>query len=171
MTQTAGTAFRTIPGTDLAVFPLSLGGNVFGWTADEANSFEVLDAYVAGGGNFIDTADVYSAWVPGHSGGESEEIIGRWLASRGIRDSMVVATKVGSGSSLSRADIRQGAEDSLRRLGTDQIDLYYAHRDDPTTPLAETVAAFAELIAEGKVHTSRIACLLPRRQERGAQPM
>jgi aryl-alcohol dehydrogenase-like predicted oxidoreductase len=149
MTQT--TTYRTIPGTDLEVFPLSLGGNVFGWTADEAASFEVLDAYVAGGGNFIDTADVYSAWVEGHRGGESEEVIGRWLAARGRPDNLVIASKVGAGSSLSRTDIRRGVEGSLQRLGVDSIDLYYAHKDDAGTPLEETVAAFAELVTEGKV--------------------
>lgn len=151
MTQTTGTAYRTIPGTDLEVFPLSLGGNVFGWTADEAASFEVLDAYVAGGGNFIDTADVYSAWVEGHTGGESEAVLGRWIASRGRSDDLVIATKVGAGSSLSRADIRAGVDGSLHRLGVDHIDLYYAHKDDAGTPLEETVAAFAELVTEGKV--------------------
>ena len=151
MTRTTGTTYRSIPGTDLEVFPLSLGGNVFGWTADEAASFEVLDAYVAGGGNFIDTADVYSAWAEGNKGGESEEVIGRWLAARGRPDNLVLATKVGAGSSLSRADIRSGVEGSLRRLGVDTIDLYYAHKDDANTPLEETVAAFAELVAEGKV--------------------
>ncbi len=151
MTQSTGTPTRTIPGTELAVFPLSLGGNVFGWTADEAASFEVLDAYVAGGGNFIDTADVYSAWVEGHTGGESESVIGRWLASRGRGDDLVIASKVGAGSSLSRTDIRAGLEGSLQRLGVDHIDLYYAHKDDATTPLEETVAAFGELVTEGKV--------------------
>lgn len=151
MTRTTGSTYRTIPGTELEVFPLSLGGNVFGWTADEAASFEVLDAYVDGGGNFIDTADVYSAWVEGHRGGESEEVIGRWLAARGRPENLVIATKVGAGSSLSRADIRRGVEGSLQRLGVDHIDLYYAHKDDADTPLEETVAAFAELVAEGKV--------------------
>ena len=151
MTRTTGTDYRSIPGTELEVFPLSLGGNVFGWTADEAASFEVLDAYVAGGGNFIDTADVYSAWVEGHRGGESEEVLGRWIARRGRRDDLVLATKVGAGSSLSRSDIRHGVEGSLQRLGVDHIDLYYAHKDDADTPLEETVAAFAELVADGKV--------------------
>src|SRR3954453_6066937 len=144
------TATRTPLGS-LSVSPLSLGGNVFGWTADEAESFAVLDAYVAGGGNFIDTADVYSAWAEGNKGGESEEVIGRWLAARGRPDNLVLATKVGAGSSLSRADIRSGVEGSLRRLGVDTIDLYYPHKDDSNTPLEETVAAFAELVAEGKV--------------------
>jgi aryl-alcohol dehydrogenase-like predicted oxidoreductase len=124
--------------TDLDVFPVCLGGNVFGWTADERQSFAVLDAYAVGGGNFIDTADVYSAWVPGHSGGESETIVGRWMATRGNRDRMVIATKVGLAPGLrglSAKTIRTAAEASLRRLQTDRVDLYYAHRDDETTPL------------------------------------
>ncbi len=151
MAQTTGTITRAIPGTDLRVFPVSLGGNVFGWTADEAASFQVLDAYAAGGGNFIDTADVYSRWVPGHTGGESETLIGRWMAARGNRDDMVIATKIGGADRLSAERIRNGVEASLRRLGTDHIDLYYAHKDDQTTPLPETIAAFASLVAEGKV--------------------
>lgn len=152
MTQT--TVNRTIPNTDLEVFPLSLGGNVFGWTADEAASFEILDAYVAGGGNFIDTADVYSIWAPGHVGGESEVIIGRWLAARGNRADVVIATKVSShpdAKGLSSTSIRTGVEASLRRLGTDYIDLYYSHRDDETVEIAETVGTFGELVAAGKV--------------------
>lgn len=151
MTQTTSTVNRTIPGTDLDVFPLSLGGNVFGWTADEDVSFQVLDAYVAGGGNFIDTADVYSAWVPGHSGGESERVIGKWLAARGNRDDIVIATKVGAAAGVSKPEIRKGIEGSLDRLGTDYIDLYYTHRDVAETPLAETIGALAELVGEGKV--------------------
>ena len=151
MTQTTDTVNRAVPGTDLQVFPLSLGGNVFGWTADEAASFEVLDAYLAGGGNFVDTADVYSAWVPGHTGGESEQVIGNWMADRGNRDQVIVATKVGSAAGLSAPEIRKGVEGSLRRLRTDHIDLYYTHRDDPNTPLEETVAALAELVTQGKV--------------------
>lgn len=122
--------------TDLDVFPICLGGNVFGWTADEQTSFEVLDAYTAAGGNFIDTADVYMAGVPGHRGGESETVIGRWLAKRGRRDDVVIATKVGLWDrrpGLGANNIRAAAEDSLRRLGTDYIDLYYAHRDDEST--------------------------------------
>ena len=152
MTQT--TVNRTIPGTELSIFPLSLGGNVFGWTADEATSFEILDAYVAGGGNFIDTADVYSLWAPDHIGGESEVIIGKWLAARGNRADIVVATKVSShpdAKGLSRASIRRGVEASLQRLGTDYIDLYYAHQDDSSVEISETVGAFGELVAEGKV--------------------
>ena len=141
----------TLAGTDLDVYPLCLGGNVFGWTADEDESFAVLDAYAAAGGNFIDTADVYSAWVPGNAGGESETIIGRWLAARNNRDSMVVATKVGHGRDLRRQAILEGAERSLERLQTDHIDLYYAHNDDPDTPFEESLGAFGELIREGKV--------------------
>ncbi|MCW2952366.1 MAG: hypothetical protein JWQ48_1536 [Conexibacter sp.] len=141
-----------IPSTDLDVFPLSLGGNVFGWTADESQSFAVLDAYAAAGGNFIDSADVYSNWVPGHSGGESETVIGNWLRRRGKRDDMIVATKVGGGGDgLAPETIRTHAEASLKRLGTDRIDLYYAHYDDPDTPLEETLAAFDALVREGKV--------------------
>ena len=140
--------------TDLDVFPLCLGGNVFGWTADERQSFDVLDAYAAAGGNFVDTADVYSAWVPGHVGGESETIIGRWMAVRGTRDRMVIATKVGMAADLkglSAKTIRRAAEASLRRLKTDRIDLYYAHADDAETPLEESLRAFDALVTEGKV--------------------
>lgn len=143
-----------IGATKLEVFPLVLGGNVFGWTADEKTSFAVLDAYSAAGGNFIDTADVYSAWAPGNSGGESETIIGRWLSTRGNREKMIVATKVGLHpklSGLSPATIRTAAEESLRRLQTDYIDLYYAHQDDENTPLEETLSAFDQLVKEGKV--------------------
>ncbi|MCP2331983.1 aldo/keto reductase [Actinoalloteichus caeruleus] len=145
---------RRIGDTDLVVHPLNLGGNVFGWTADERRSFEVLDAYVAAGGNFVDTADVYSAWIPGHEGGESERVLGSWMTSRGNRDDLVIATKVGMWSErpgLSAANIRAAAEDSLRRLGTDRIDLYYAHVDDQETPLEETLTAFDELVRAGKV--------------------
>jgi aryl-alcohol dehydrogenase (NADP+) len=136
-----------IADTDLDVFPLCLGGNVFGWTADEAASFEVLDAYTQAGGNFVDTADLYA-------GGESEKIIGRWLAQRGRRDDIVIATKVGMAGERAnlRADtIRAAAEDSLKSLGVDHIDLYYAHRDDLGTPIEETLAAFDDLVREGKV--------------------
>lgn len=140
--------------SELEIFPLSLGGNVFGWTADESASFAVLDAFVAGGGNFVDTADVYSAWVPGHVGGESEEILGNWLKSRGNRDSVIVATKVASHAEApgaSRASIEKGVEASLRRLQTDYIDLYYIHRDDAETPLEETLSALDDLVKAGKV--------------------
>jgi aryl-alcohol dehydrogenase-like predicted oxidoreductase len=133
--------------SDLDVFGLCLGGNVFGWTADEDASFAVLDAYRDGGGNFIDTADTYS-------GGQSETTIGHWMAARGARESVVIATKVGLWSThpgLSPANIHAAAEESLRRLQTDHIDLYYAHRDDPTVPLAETLGAFDELVKSGVV--------------------
>ena len=140
--------------TTLDVFPLCLGGNVFGWTADERQSFAVLDAYAAAGGNFIDTADVYSAWAPGNAGGESETILGRWMANRRNRDRMVIATKVGMFpglGGLSAKTIREAAKSSLRRLRTDRIDLYYAHRDDAATPLEETLKAFDALVREGRV--------------------
>src|ERR1700756_412282 len=142
-----------IGSTKLEVFPLALGGNVFGWTADEKTSFAVLDAYAAAGGNFVDTADVYSAWAPGNSGGESETIIGRWLRTRD-RGEMIVATKVGMHpkfSGLSPATIRTALEESLRRLQTDYIDLYFAHQDDENTPLEETLRAFDQLVQKGQV--------------------
>ena len=140
--------------SELDIFPLSLGGNVFGWTADEPTSFAILDAFVAGGGNFVDTADVYSAWVPGHTGGESETIIGNWLQAGGNRDQVIIATKVASHAEApgaSRASIEKGVEASLRRLQTDYIDLYYIHRDDPETPLEETISALNDLVNAGKV--------------------
>ena len=142
-----------IGNSDLDVFPLSLGGNVFGWTADRDASFAVLDAFAEGGGDFIDTADAYSAWVPGNSGGESETIIGEWLASR-KPEGVVVATKVSQHPDfrgLSAANVRNAAEASLGRLGVDAIDLYYAHFDDETVPLEETVGAFGQLVADGLV--------------------
>ncbi len=139
--------------TELEVFPLCLGGNVFGWTIDEERSFAVLDAYAQAGGNFIDTADTYGRH--GHGGaGESERIIGRWMAARGNREQIVIATKVGMSPELpglSRDTIHQGIEGSLERLGVDRIDLYYAHQDDPETPLEETLATFQELIDRGQV--------------------
>lgn len=140
----------------LEVAPLALGGNVFGWTADEPTCFRLLDAFVAAGGNLIDTADVYSTWVPGHKGGESETVLGRWLKRPGNRRKVLVATKVGKEmgpdrKGLSKPYILRAAEDSLRRLQTDHIDLYQSHADDPGTPLEETLAAFAQLIREGKV--------------------
>jgi aryl-alcohol dehydrogenase-like predicted oxidoreductase len=139
--------------TDLDVFGLCLGGNVFGWTIDEQRSFEVLDAYVAAGGNFIDTADTYGR--RGADGpGASERIIGRWIAARGNRERLVVATKVGSSPELrglSHETIMRACEASLQRLGIDRIDLYYAHQDDPSTPLQDTLGAFGELIADGRV--------------------
>lgn len=143
---------RQLPGTDLSLFPLCLGGNVFGWSADRDASFAVLDAYVAAGGNVVDTADSYAHWL-GHGGGESETIIGEWLAARGSRDSVLIATKVGKKPGLNdlrAATIRTACEDSLRRLQTDHIDLYYAHQDHDD-PMEETLEAFDALVRAGKV--------------------
>ncbi|MFD6997744.1 aldo/keto reductase [Streptomyces mirabilis] len=148
------TSLRKLGSSDLEVFPLSLGGNVFGWTADEAQSFAVLDAYTAGGGNFVDTADGYSAWIPGHTGGESETIIGKWFAARGNRSDVVLATKVSTHpeyKGLSPANIKAAADASLRRLGTDYIDLYYTHFDDTSVPVEEIIGALDELVRAGKV--------------------
>jgi aryl-alcohol dehydrogenase-like predicted oxidoreductase len=147
---------RQLGQSDLRLPPIMLGANVFGWTADEATSHRLLDAALDAGLNAIDTADVYSAWVPGHQGGESEAVIGKWLQQRGGRDRVLLATKVGmkmgSGDQgLTRAWIIRAVEDSLRRLQTDYIDLYQAHRDDPNTPLEETLGAFAQLVEQGKV--------------------
>jgi aryl-alcohol dehydrogenase-like predicted oxidoreductase len=147
---------RALGDSGIAVGPLALGGNVFGWTADEATSFKVLDAFAASGLNLIDTADAYSRWIPGHQGGESETIIGRWLASRGNRSKVVIATKVGiemgpGDQGLSRAYILRAVDRSLARLKTDYIDLYQSHRDDPSVPLEETLGAYADLIRQGKV--------------------
>jgi aryl-alcohol dehydrogenase-like predicted oxidoreductase len=148
------TSLRKLGSSDLEVFPLSLGGNVFGWTADEAQSFAVLDAYTAGGGNFVDTADGYSAWIAGHTGGESETIIGKWFAARGNRSDVVLATKVSTHpeyKGLSATNIRAAADASLRRLGTDYIDLYYTHFDDTSVPVEEIIGALDELVRAGKV--------------------
>jgi aryl-alcohol dehydrogenase-like predicted oxidoreductase len=147
---------RQLGRTDVQVTSLMLGGNVFGWTADEPTSFAILDAFVAGGGNFIDTADVYSVWVPGHTGGESETIIGKWLKRSGKRKDMIIATKVGMQMAADRKGlaatyIERAAEESLRRLQTDYIDLYFSHTDDTTVPLAETLEAYRRLIDKGKV--------------------
>ena len=139
--------------TDLRVSPICLGSNIFGWTTDAPGTFAVLDAYAAAGGNFIDTADVYSAWVEGHSGGEAESLIGSWVSRRKNRDDVVIATKVGmlpGREGLSAPNIDAAVEDSLRRLGTDHIDIYYAHADDASTPLEETLAAFGALVQSGK---------------------
>lgn len=136
--------------------PLAFGGNVFGWTADEQTSFRLLDAFVARGFNLIDTADVYSKWIPGHQGGESETIIGRWLAKSGKRSQVMIATKLGvemdlGEQGLSKAYIMRAIESSLQRLQTDYIDLYQSHRDDEETPLEETLEAYSRLIKQGKV--------------------
>lgn len=147
---------RKLGNSGLEVAPLAFGGNVFGWTADEPASFALLDAFVAAGFNLIDTADVYSRWVEGHSGGESETIIGKWLKRSGNRSRVVIATKVGkemgpNSTGLSKSYILQAVEDSLRRLQTDFIDLYQSHADDPDTPLEETLEAYDLLIRQGKV--------------------
>jgi aryl-alcohol dehydrogenase-like predicted oxidoreductase len=147
---------RALGRSGLQVSPLCFGGNVFGWTVDEATSFSLLDAWVDAGFNFVDTADVYSIWAPGHTGGESETIIGKWFKQGGKRSRVVLATKVGKPMGegkvgLKPAYIRQAVEDSLRRLQTDYIDLYQSHDDDAATPLEETLEAFASLIKAGKV--------------------
>jgi len=147
---------RELGKSGIEVAPLAFGGNVFGWTADEATSFKLLDGFVEAGFNLIDTADVYSRWVPGHQGGESETILGSWLKSRGNRDKVVIATKVGSDMGqghvdLSKKWIAEEVENSLRRLRTDYIDLYQSHRDDPNTPQEETLGEYAKLIEQGKV--------------------
>ena len=153
-------------GIDAEIFPLVLGGNTFGWTSDESVSDQVLDAYTEAGGNLIDTADVYSAWAPGHSGGESEIVLGRWLAKNGNRDKVLVATKVSQHpqySGLSAKNIEAAADASLLRLGLDVIDLYYAHFDDSSTPLEETAAAFDKLVKEGKVRAIGLSNYTPDR--------
>ena len=149
---------RRMGRTGLYVTPICFGGNVLGWTTDQQRSFEVLDTFVAGGGNFIDSADVYSRWAPGHVGGESERILGDWMQARNNRTSLIVATKVGmrmddgpNGEGLSRYRIIKHVEDSLKRLKTDYIDLYQSHADDLNTPLDETLRAYDDLISSGKV--------------------
>jgi aryl-alcohol dehydrogenase-like predicted oxidoreductase len=147
---------RNLGETDLKIVPVVFGGNVFGWTVNEAKSFELLDAWVDGGFNCIDTADVYSVWVPGHVGGESETIIGKWLKQSGKRDQVVLLTKVGfemksGGKGLSKRYILEEVEASLKRLQTDHIDLYQSHTDDESVALEETLEAYAQLIDEGKV--------------------
>lgn len=147
---------RKLGNSGLEVSPLAFGGNVFGWTVNESMSFKLLDAFVASGFNLIDTADVYSRWVPGNKGGESETIIGKWLKRSGNRDRVIIATKVGmemgpNKKGLSKRCILHAIEDSLKRLQTDYIDLYQSHTDDPETPLEETLEAYAQLIKQGKV--------------------
>jgi aryl-alcohol dehydrogenase-like predicted oxidoreductase len=176
---------RQVGTSDLMVAPLALGGNVFGWTADEATSFHILDAFVDAGGTMIDTADVYSAWVPGHKGGESETVIGRWLKrDPAKRDKIVIATKVGfldghiepvsydgnanSGeyvASLHPDVIARGVEASLARMGIDTIDLYYQHRDNPAVPLADSLGAFEKLRATGKIRATGLSNFTPERVE------
>jgi aryl-alcohol dehydrogenase-like predicted oxidoreductase len=145
---------RKLGASGLTTPPLILGGNVFGWTADQATSFSILDTFIAAGGRMVDTADVYSAWAPGNRGGESESVIGAWLAARGRRDDVLIATKVGmeleGSKGLAPARIAKAIDASLRRLQTDYVDLYFAHKDDPETPLADTLAAFDQLVRAGK---------------------
>ncbi len=147
---------RKLGNSGLEIAPLAFGGNVFGWTVDEQTAFTLLDTFVAAGFNLIDTADTYSRWVPGHRGGESETIIGKWLKRRGNRNKVIIATKVGSEmgpdkKGLSKDYILRAAEDSLRRLQTDVIDLYQSHQDDPDTPLEETLEAYSQLVKQGKI--------------------
>ena len=147
---------RKLGKTGLEISPLVFGGNIFGWTVDQATSFKLLDAFVSAGFNSVDTADVYSKWMPGHTGGESEAILGEWMKRSGNRNKVIVATKVGMDmgdgkKGLSKSHILRSADDSLRRLQTDYIDLYQSHIDDPDTPLEETLGAYAELIKQGKV--------------------
>ena len=160
---------RELGHSGLHFAPLVLGGNVFGWTADEPTSFAVLDAFVAGGGTAIDTADIYSAWVPGHAGGgQSETVIGKWLAQRGRRDDVLIFTKVGMDlgdgkNGLAKAYIKRAVEDSLRRLQTDYIDLYQSHKDDESLPVTEPLEAYAELLQEGKIRAIGASNFSPQR--------
>jgi aryl-alcohol dehydrogenase-like predicted oxidoreductase len=159
---------RQLGNSNLHVAPLTLGGNVFGWTIDESKSFEILDGFIGAGFNFIDTADVYSSWVPGNVGGESEEIIGNWIKSRGNRASVVIATKVGADmgqgkKDLSRSYILKAVDESLRRLKTDYIDLYQTHWDDESTSVEETLSAYSELVKSGKVRWIGASNLSPER--------
>ncbi len=159
---------RKLGKSSIEVAPLTFGGNVFGWTADAAMSFRLLDGFVAAGFNFIDTANVYARWVAGNTGGESETIIGNWLKSRGARDKVVIATKLGAdmgpgGKGLSRAYMMRAVEESLHRLQIDYIDLYQSHRDDPDTPIEETLAAYQTLISEGKVRVIGASNFSPAR--------
>lgn len=160
---------RKLGKSGLDVAPLAFGGNVFGWTADEATSFKLLDAFVGAGFNLVDTADAYSRWVPGNKGGESETIIGNWLRQRpGARAKVLIATKVGSEmgpgqSGLSKDYILAAAERSLQRLGTDYIDLYQSHRDDDNTPVDETLEAYAQLVKQGKVRVIGASNFTPAR--------
>ena len=159
---------RKLGDSSLECAPLTLGGNVFGWTIDEKRSFEILDAFIAAGFNLIDTADVYSRWVAGHTGGESETIIGNWMKQRGNRKQVIVATKAGGDMGLGKKDISKkhilkAAEDSLKRLQTDHIDLYQTHWDDNETPVEETLSAYQQLIKEGKVKYIGASNLSPQR--------
>lgn len=155
---------RPVGNSGLHVAPLALGGNVFGWTADEATSFRILDAFVDAGGSMIDTADVYSAWAPGHKGGESEEVIGRWLKrDPSKRDKVVIATKVGFMSGLTPETIRAACDASLHRLGIETIDIYYQHKDDESVPLADSLKTFDDQAKAGKIRAIGLSNFAPDR--------
>lgn len=154
---------RRLGSSDLEIAPLVLGGNVFGWTADEPTSFAILDAFVDAGGTMIDTADVYSAWVPGHKGGESETVIGRWLEASGKRDRVQIATKVGFTEGLAPESVKKACDASLQRLGIDRIDLYYQHTDDQRVPLADSLGTFDELRRAGKIREIGLSQYTPER--------
>jgi len=165
---------RQLGTTDLHVYPIAFGGNVFGWTIDQKQSFEILDAFAGAGFNFIDTADVYSRWKPGNEGGESETIIGNWLKKNNNREGLIIATKVGSDlgngkKGLKKEYILKAAEDSLKRLKTDYIDLYQTHFDDESTPIEETLEAYQQLIKDGKVRYIGASNLSPDRLKESFQ--
>src|SRR6187401_2974486 len=162
----AGFDMRPISNSGLKVAPLALGGNVFGWTADQATSFRILDAFLDSGGTMIDTADVYSAWVPGHVGGESETVIGEWLKrDPSKRGRVVIATKVGFMAGLKPESIAPTCDESLRRLGIDAIDLYYQHKDDESVPLADSLGAFENLRKAGKIRATGLSNFSAERVE------
>src|SRR5688500_734992 len=165
----AGIEKRAVGNSGLKVAPLALGGNVFGWTADEATSFRILDAFVDAGGTMIDTADVYSAWAPGHSGGESERLIGKWLKRSGKRDRVVIATKVGFFEGLAPDKVAAACDASLERLGVEQIDLYYQHRDDEAVPLADSLGAFERLIEAGKIRATGLSQITAPRLDKAVE--
>src|SRR6476620_10917195 len=154
---------RRVGDSTIEIAPLALGGNVFGWTADEPTSFAILDAFVDAGGTMIDTADVYSAWVPGHRGGESESVIGKWLNASGKRDRVQIATKVGFSEGLAPEPVRRACDASLQRLGIDRIDLYYQHVDDQKVPLADSLGVFDELRRVGKIGEIGLSQYTPER--------
>lgn len=165
---------RKLGNSDLHVAPLAFGGNVFGWTVDERTSFQLLDSFLDAGFNLVDTADSYSRWVPGHQGGESETIIGKWMKTRGNRDKVIVATKVGSDMGQGKKDLSKDwilreVEASLQRLQTDYIDLYQSHWDDLTTPVEETLEAYAQLVKQGKVRVIGASNLSPDRLQESLQ--
>ena len=160
---------QRIPRTDLSVFPINLGGNTFGWTSDRQQSFDVLDAFVAAGGNFIDTADVYSAWAEGHSGGESETVLGEWLTSRGNRDDIVIATKAGAHLELSgqsRDNVFAAIDASLKRLQIDAVDLYYAHFDDDSVSIEDQARTYHDVVESGRARAIGVSNYSPERMRR-----